>query len=101
MTQNAVVGGNGVGFDTVIVNAFERLTHVADQGEYAEPLPLWRGRREFHLPEVHNGIKKRNAISVDAGVLTDLADDANFRFFVAFGPAKNEFLFWRKLVPGS
>ncbi len=101
IAQDAVVGGNDVGFDALIVKAFERLTHVADQGEVAEFLFLWRRRREFHLPEIHNGIKKSNAVGVDAGVLTDLADHADFRFFIALGPAKNHFLFGGKLVPGK
>ena len=101
IAQNAVVGGNDVRFDTAIVNALERLTHVADQSENAEFLFLRGGRREFHLPEIHNGIKKSNAVGVDAGVLTDLADHADFRFFVALGPAKNHLLFGGKLVPGK
>lgn len=104
IAQDAVVGGNYVGFDAVIVKAFERLTHVADQREVAEFLFLWRRRGESHLPEIFHVIKERNVVGVYAGVvgvISDLADDADFRFLVAFGPAKNHLLFGRKLVPGK
>jgi hypothetical protein len=55
----------------VIVNALERLKHVADQSENAEFLFLRGGRREFHLPEIFNMIKERNAVSVYARVLSE------------------------------
>ena len=85
----------------MIVNAFKRLAHVADQSKCAEFL-FFRGRRgKFHLPEIHNVIKERNAVSVYAGVLTDVANHADFRFFVAFGPAKNHLLFGREFVLGE
>ena len=85
----------------MLVNAFGRLTHIADQSEDTEFLFLWRGRREFHLPEIFNVIKESNAVGVYARVLTDLADHADFRFFVAFGPAKNHLLFGTKFMLGE
>ncbi len=99
IAQNSVIGGNDVGFDTVIVNALPRLTHIADQSENSEFLFLRRWWRELHLPEIQNGIEKRDAVCVNARVFSDLADHADFRLFVAFRPAQNHFLFGRKLVP--
>ena len=93
IAQDAIVDGNNVGFDAVLVNAFKRLADIADQGKYAEFLFFRRGRRKLHLPEIFHVIKERNALGVGAGVLANLADDADFRFFVAFGPAKNHLLF--------
>lgn len=57
--------------------------------------------RKFHLPEIFNVVKERNAVGVCARILSDLPDHADFRFFVAFGPAKDHFLCGRKLVPGE
>ena len=36
ITPDAVVGGDNVGFDAVIVNAFERLADIADQSKHPE-----------------------------------------------------------------
>lgn len=85
----------------MIVKAFERLTDVADQSKHAKFLLRRRKRREFHLPKMFNMIKERNAVGVDSGIFADLADHADLRFFVAFGPAKNHLLFGTKFVPGE
>lgn len=85
----------------MIVNAFECLTHIADQGEHAEFLFPRRGWRKLHFPEILDVIEERNAVSVYAGVLPDLADHADLRFFITFGPAKNHLLFGREFVLGK
>lgn len=101
ISQNAIVGGDDVGFDTLFVNAFERQAHIADQNQDAEFLFFLGRRRKFHLPEILNVIKKRNAVRVDAGVLADLADHADFRFFIAVGPAKDHLLLGGEFVLGK
>jgi len=101
IAQNAIVGGNDIRFDAVLVKTLERLTHIADQSEDTEFLFLWVGRREFHLPEIFNVIKESNAVPVNSGVFTDLADHADLGFLVAFGPSKNHLLFRTKLVLGE
>jgi len=85
----------------MIVKAYECLTDVADQSKYAKFLLRGRKPRKFHLPKMFNMIKERHAVGVDARVLTDLADYADLRFFVAFGPAKNHLLFGTKFVAGE
>ena len=101
VTQDALVGGANVSFDAVVVNFLSRLADITDQKNNAKFLFSGGRRGKFHLPKIPNVIKERDAISVDAGVRADLANHADFRFFVALGPAKNHFLFRRKLVPGN
>ncbi len=47
------------------------------------------GLRESDAPEIVGGVQKRDAVSIDAGFHTDLADDAHFRFFIGIQAAKN------------
>ncbi len=101
ITENTIVGGANVSFDAVVVNFVSRLADITDQKNNAKFLfPRgWRGK--FHFPEILNVVKERDAVSVVPRVRADLADDADFRFFVALWPAKNQLLLGRKLVPGN
>lgn len=85
----------------MVVEALDRLANIADQSEYAEFLFLWCRWGKLHLPEIFNVVKKGNAVPVNAGVFADLANHADFGFFVALGPAQNHFLFGAKFVPGE
>lgn len=82
----------------MIVESLGCVAHIADQSEDTEFLFLRGGRRKFHFPKIFHVIKKCNAVRVNARVFSDFADHADFRFFVAFGPAKNHLLFGAKFV---
>lgn len=97
-TEDAFVGGAHVGFGAGVVHFFESFAVAADQGEKAQ-LPFHSAdRRKFDFPKIEVGIEKGDAIGVLAVLRADLADDADFGFLVALGPAEDEFLLGRKLV---
>ena len=58
-----------------------------------------RGKVDF--PEIEIGIEEGDAVGVQAGLLAELADDADFGFLVALGPAEDELLFGGELVAGE
>ncbi len=101
ITKDAIVGGAHVGFRAGVIDLVDGLTGDAYQREEAE-LPFdRRWRRKIHFPEIRDVIGKGDSVGIDAAVFADLPNDTDVRFFVALRPAKNEFLFGRKLVPGK
>ncbi len=101
IAEDGFVGGADVGFKAGVVDLFESLAGAADEGEKAELLFQGADGREIDFPEIQVGIEEGHAIGVLAGLFADVADDTDFRFFVFFGPAKDELLLWGKLVAGK
>jgi len=73
----------------------------ADEREKAE-LPFHGAdRRKVNFPEIEVGIEEGDAVGVLAVLRAKLADDADFGFLVALGPAEDELLFGGELVAGE
>jgi hypothetical protein len=101
VAKNAFVGGADVGFEAGVVDFLKSIAGAAEEGKKAE-LPFHLAdRRKVDFPEIEMRIEKGDAVGVPAGLLADLADDADFGFLVAFGPAEDEFLLRGKLVAGK
>lgn len=96
--EDVVVGGANVGFDTGVVNFFTGVAGGAKKSDDAELLFKFVDGRKVDLPEIEIHVKESDAVAVLAGILADVADDADVGFLVFFGPAKDEFLFGRQLV---
>lgn len=99
--EDAFVGGADVGFGAGAVDFFESFAMRADEGEQAL-LPLRGGdRRKVDFPEIEILVKEGDAVGVMPVLGTDLADDADFGFLVALGPAEDELLLWGELMAGE
>ena len=99
--EDAVVGGADVGFEAGVVHLFERLAMGADEGEEAELPFRSAGRGKVDFPEIEAGIEEGDTVGVLSVLRAELADDADFGFLVALGPAEDEFLFRGELVAGE
>lgn len=99
--EDAVVGGADVGFDAGVVDFFESIAEAADEGEKTELLFDGADGREVDFPEIEILVEEGDAVGVLAGLRTEMADDADFRFLVFLGPAKDELLLRGKLVAGK
>jgi len=99
--DDAVIGGADIGFDAGVVDFFHGLADRAGERDKAELSFDGAHGREIRLPEVEVGIEEGHTVRVAAGLRADVADDANVRFFIALGPAKDELLFGGKLVAGE
>jgi len=73
----------------------------ADEGEKAELLFRGADRGKVDFPEIEVGIEEGDAVGVLAVLRAKLADDADFGFLVALGPAEDELLLGGKLVAGE
>ena len=99
--DDAFVGGADVGFDAGVVDLFESIAGAANNREEAKLHFRRIDGREVDLPKIEMGIEEGYAVSVLAGLLAKMTDDADFRFAVFFGPAKHELLLGGKLVAGK
>jgi hypothetical protein len=98
---DAFVSGTNIRFKAGVVDFFERFAGIADEREKAQFAFHCADRRELELPKINVGIDESHAVGVQIIVSPKLADDADFRFFIAFRPAEDEFLLGRKFVPGQ
>ena len=96
--EDAVVGSADICFDAGVVNFFASVAGGAEKRDEAELLFRFADGRKVDLPKIEVHVKEGDAVSVQAGLLADLADDADVGFLVFFRPAEDEFLFGRKLV---
>src|SRR5712692_2730110 len=94
VAKNAFVGGADVRVETGVVDFFQSIAGAADEGEEAKLLFQGADGREVDSPEIEMGIEEGHAIGVPAGLLADMADNADFGFSVFFRPAKDELLLW-------
>ena len=101
ITKDAFVGGADVRFEAGVFDLFEGLARIANEGDKAELFFQGADGWKVDFPEIGMGIEKGNTVGVDTVLRAEMADDANFRFLVFVGPAKNEFLFGRELVFGD
>lgn len=99
--DNAVVGGADVGFDAGVVDFFESVAGTADDRDEAHFYLDGTDGRKVDFPEIEMGIEEGNAIGVLAGLLAEVADDADFGFAIFLGPAKDELLLGRKFVAAA
>jgi len=101
IAEDAVVGGADIGFEAGVVDFFECLAGAADEGEKAELLFDFADWGKVDFPEIEILVEEGYAVGVLAGLFAKVADDADFGFFVFFGPAKDELLLRGKLVAGK
>jgi hypothetical protein len=101
IANDAFVGGADVGFDAGIVDFFDGLTGAADERDDAELLFDGADGRKIDFPEIEMGIEEGYAVRVPAGLRAEVADNADFGFFVLFGPTEDEVLLRVKLVAGK
>src|SRR5712692_10824572 len=94
VAQDAFVGGADVRLETGVVDFFQSIAGAADEGEEAKLLFQGADGREVDSPEIEMGIEEGHAIGVPAGLLADVADNADFGFCVFFRPTKDELLLW-------
>lgn len=100
-SDNAPAGSADIRFETGIVDLFERFARGAHETEEAQLSFHSANRGKLEAPEVEIGIEEGHAVGVNPFVRTDVADDADFCFFVVLRPAKKEFLLGRQLMPGE
>ena len=94
VAKDAFVGGADVRFEAGVVDFFQSIAGAADEGEEAKLLFHGADGREVNTPEIEIWIEEGYAVGVPAGLLADVADNADFGFCVFFRPAKDEFLLW-------
>jgi hypothetical protein len=99
--EDAVVGGADVGFDAGVVDFLESAAGAADEGDEAELLFKFGDGRKVDFPEIEILVEEGDAVGVAAGLLAEVADDADFGFLVALGPAEDELLLRGELVAGE
>ena len=100
-TNDASVGGADVSLNAAIVDFFLRIAGAAHDGEQAHFDFQRADGGEVDFPEIEMGIEEGHAIGMTAGFCANMADDADFGFFVFFRPTQNELLFGRKFVAGE
>jgi len=100
-TDDAFAGGANVGFDSGVVDFFERAASVAGERQKAHLAFEIADGWKLDSPKIQFRIDERNTVGVNAVVAAKLADHADFRFFVAFGAAKDELLLGREFVFGE
>jgi hypothetical protein len=99
--EDAIVGGEDVGFDAGVIDFFGGIAGTAEQGEKAEFHFLRTDGRKIDFPDIEMGIEEGYAVRVLVGLRAKVADDADFGFAVFLGPAKDELLLGGKLVAGK
>lgn len=92
--KDACVGGADVCFDAGVVDFFQSVAEAADEREKAELHFQGADGWEVDLPEIKIRIEEGHAVGVLAGLRAKVADNADFRFLVLSGPAKDELLLW-------
>lgn len=95
--EDAIVGVADVGFNAGVIG----IAGAADYRDKAKLHFQSTDGRAFDFPEIEMGIEEGHAVGVLAGLRAEVADDADFRFFVFFWPAKDALLLWGKLVTGK
>lgn len=96
--DDALAGVADIGFDAGVIDFFERAAGMAGQGEKTHfSFELGDGRK-IDFPEIEIGIEEGYAVGVEFTRGADVADDANFGFLVALGPAEDEFLLGGEFV---
>ena len=101
IAEDTFVGGADVGFDAGVVDFFDGLAGGADERDEAELVFNFTDGRKVDVPEIDVRIEKSHAVGVEAVLGAEMADDADFGFFVFFSPAKEELLFGGELVSGD
>jgi len=99
--EDTFVGGADVGFDASVIDFFQGIAGAADEREKAKLHFSGGDGRKVDVPETEIGIEEGDAVGVFAGLRAEAADHADFRFFVLFGPAKDELLLRGKLMAGK
>lgn len=99
--HDAFARGAHIGFDSRIVNFFERAAGVARERNHSHFAFEITDGRKLDPPKIEFGVDKGHTVGVIAVAAAKLADDADFRFSVAFGTAEDEFLLGRKFVFGE
>ena len=82
-------------------STFSRVLQELQTREKAELLFQGADGGKVDFPEIEILVEEGHAVGVLAGLLADVADNADFGFLVLFGPAKDELLVGGELMTGK